>query len=203
MEVRQIQYLPPKSLRRHPRNAHVHPKKQIEQLARSIRAFGFTNPVLINQHRQVLAGHARLEAAIAAGLQQVPTIVLHGLSAAEERAYLLADNKLAEKSGWDGASLAVELRELSPLLADAGLDLEIAGFETAEIDSLLSNFVDPEGEPAEEIPPICDEAVSRRGDLWHLGDHRLLCGDAREDRDLRALWVATVPKWFSLTHLTT
>ena len=83
------------------------------------------------------------------------------------------------------------------------MDLEIAGFETAEIDSLLSNFVDPEGEPAEEIPPICDEAVSRRGDLWHLGDHRLLCGDAREDRDLRALWVATVPKWFSLTHLTT
>ncbi len=187
MEVRLIQYLSSKSLRRHPRNAHVHPKKQIEQLARSIRAFGFTNPILINQQKEVLAGHARLEAAMAAGLQQVPTILLDGLSAAEERAYLLADNKLAEKSGWDDASLAVELRELSALLADAGLDLEITGFETAEIDSLLSNFVDPEGDPGEEIPPICGEAVSRRGDLWHLGDNRLFCGDAREDPDLRAL----------------
>ena len=187
MEVRQIQYLPPKSLRRHPRNAHVHPKKQIEQLARSIRAFGFTNPILINQRKEVLAGHARLEAAMAAGVELVPTILLDGLSAAEERAYLLADNKLAEKSGWDDASLAVELRELSALLADAGLDLEITGFETAEIDSLLSDFVDPEGDPGEEIPPICGEAVSRRGDLWHLGDNRLICGDAREDPDLRAL----------------
>ena len=100
---------------------------------------------------------------MAAGVELVPTILLDGLSAAEERAYLLADNKLAEKSGWDDASLAVELRELSALLADAGLDLEITGFETAEIDSLLSDFVDPEGDPGEEIPPIRDEAVSRRG----------------------------------------
>jgi ParB-like chromosome segregation protein Spo0J len=104
MERRQIQDLPPKLLRRHPRNVHVHPKKQIEALTHSIRAFGFTNPILINERKEVLAAHARLEAALAAGLQHVPTILLEGLSDAEERAYLLADNKLAEKSGWDSAS---------------------------------------------------------------------------------------------------
>jgi DNA modification methylase len=187
MEERRIEYLPPNSLRRHPRNARVHPKKQIEQVARSIRAFGFTNPILTNAQRQVLAGHVRLEAAKVAGLQRVPTIVIDGLSAAEERAYLLADNKLAEKSGWHDATLAVELRELAPLLADAGFNLEITGFEGAEIDSLLGNFVDAEANPHEELPPLCKEAVSRRRDLWHLADHRLFCGDSREDPDLCTL----------------
>jgi len=187
MEDRQIQYLPPKSLRRHPRNARVHPKKQIEQVAQSIRTFGFTNPILTNAQREVLAGHVRLEAAKVVGLQRVPIIVIDGLSAAEERAYLLADNKLAEKSGWHDATLAIELRELAPLLAEAGLSLEIAGFEAAEIDTLMGNLVDPESDPYEELPPVCEEAVSRRGDLWHLADHRLLCGDAREDPDLQAL----------------
>src|SRR6266567_2712033 len=201
MEVRLIQYLSSKSLRRHPRNAHVHPKKQIEQLARSIRAFGFTNPVLINQHRQVLAGHARLEAAIAAGLQQVPTIVLHGLSAAEERAYLLADNKLAEKSGWDGASLAVELRELSALLADAGLDLEITGFETAEIDSLLKTSSTPKGTPARKFLRF---AAKRSAAEVICGISGITASSAAlHGRILicALLWVATVPTWLLLTHL--
>ena len=203
MEAREIQYLPPKTLRRHPRNVHVHPKKQIEQLARSIRAFGFTNPILINQRKEVLAGHARLEAAMAAGVELVPTILLDGLSAAEERAYLLADNKLAEKSGWDDASLAVELRELSALLADAGLDLEITGFETAEIDSLLKTSSTPKGTPARKFlrfaakrsaaEVICGISGITASSAAMLG-RILICA---------LLWVATMPTWFSLTHLTT
>jgi DNA modification methylase len=187
MEGRQVHYLPTASLRQHPQNTRVHPKKQIERVAQSIRKFGFTSPILINEHREILAGHVRKKAAEIAGLQRVPTIALAGLSDAEQRAYLLADNKLAEKSGWDRAALAVELRELAPLLADAGLDLEMTGFEVAEIDSLLGELVDPENDPCDDPPPIANDAVSHRGDLWLLGNHRLLCGDAGEGADLRAL----------------
>lgn len=187
MGDRQVRYLSPKFLRPHPQNVRVHSKKQIQQVVKSIEQFGFTSPILINEHEQVLAGHVRLEAAKIAGLQRVPTIVIDGLSEAAQRAYVLADNKLAEKAGWDRAALAVELRQLAPLLADAGLDIEFTGFEPAEIDSLLGDFVDPEHDPSDAPPVIEDQAVSHRGDLWHLGDHRLLCSDAREEGDLRAL----------------
>jgi DNA modification methylase len=187
MGNRQVQYLSPRDLRPHPRNARVHPGKQIQQVVESIKRFGFTSPILINEHNEVLAGHVRLEAAKIAGLRRVPTIVVDGLSEAEQRAYLLADNKLAEKAGWDRAALAVELCELAPLLADSGLDIELTGFEPAEIDSILGDLVDHENEPSDEPPALADQAVSRRGDLWRLGDHRLLCGDSREEPDLRAL----------------
>jgi DNA modification methylase len=134
-----------------------------------------------------LAGHGRWEAAKLLGLQFVPVVVLHDLNDAERRAYMLADNKLADMAGWDRAALAVELSELAPLLADAGLDIEITGFQPAEVDVLLGDFVDREHDPCDEPPRIADVAVSRRGDLWKLGNHRLLCGDARETADLQAL----------------
>jgi len=187
MGDRQVRYLSPKCLRPHPQNVRIHPKKQIRQVIESIERFGFTNPILINEHKQVLAGHVRLEAAKIVGLRRVPTIAINGLSEAAQRAYLLADNKLAEKAGWDRAALAVELSELSPLLAEAGLDIELTGFEPPEIDSLLGDLVDREHDPSDEPPVIANEAVSRRGDVWRLGDHRLLCADARDGTALRTL----------------
>jgi DNA modification methylase len=114
-------------------------------------------------------------------------VVLSGLSDTQKRAYLLADNKLAEKAGWDRATLAVELNSLAPLLEGAGLDISLTGFEPAEIDSLMGDLVDSEADPADQPPPLAAEPVSRAGDLWLLGPHRLLCGDAREASHFRTL----------------
>jgi len=176
-------------LRPNPRNSHTHPKSQIRRIADSIRRFGFTSPIITDDKYIILAGHGRWEAAKLLGLRAVPVAVLHELNDAERRAYLLADNKLAEMAGWDRSALAIELAELAPLLAHAGLDIEITGFQPAEIDALLGDLVDPEHDPCDDPAAIADESVSRRGDLWRLGDHRLLCGDAREETDLRALMV--------------
>jgi ParB-like chromosome segregation protein Spo0J len=174
-------------LRENPRNAHTHPKRQIRQIADSIHRFGFTSPIITDDKYVILAGHGRWHAAKLLGLRIVPVIALHGLGEAERRAYLLADNKLAEMAGWDRSALALELSELAPLLAEAGLDVEITGFNPAEIDLLLGDIVDNEGDPADTPPPSAHEAVSQRGDLWRLGRHRLLCGDAREAADLERL----------------
>jgi DNA modification methylase len=175
MPANQIEEVSTRTLRAHPSNSRTHPHKQIRQLARSIEQFGFTT------------GHGRWLAAQQLGLPSVPVVVLSGLSDAQKRAYLLADNKLAEKAGWDKATLAVELSSLAPLLEEAGLDIELTGFEPAEIDTLMADLVDPEADPADEPPPIAKEPISRAGDLWLLGSHRLLCGDARQNADFRKL----------------
>jgi DNA modification methylase len=174
-------------LRAHPANARAHSKKQIGQIARSIRQFGFTVPIIVDENNVILAGHGRWLAAQHLGLPLVPVVVLSGLSDAERRAYLLADNKLVEKAGWRRGALALELKELAPLLADAGLDIELTGFEPAEIDALLGDLVDREQDPADELPVLAKQPVSRTGDLWVLGPHRLLCADARQGRDVRKL----------------
>jgi ParB-like chromosome segregation protein Spo0J len=132
------------TLRPHPANAHAHPKKQIRQIARSIRQFGFIVPIILDENNVILAGHGRWLAAQHLGLQLVPVMVLSGLSDAERRAYVLADNKLVENAGWDRSALALELKELGPLLAHAGLDIELTGFEPAEIDALLGDLLDRE-----------------------------------------------------------
>ncbi len=183
----QLQGLPTGALRAHPSNAHTHPKKQVAAIARSIEQFGFTVPILADENGTILAGHGRWLAARQLGLKQVPVITLSGLSEAERRAYLLADNKLAEKAGWDLNLLAVELSTLAPLLTATGLDIALTGFETAEIDSLMGDLVDPEVDPADEPPPLANDPVSRAGDLWLLGSHRLLCGDARRATHYRKL----------------
>jgi hypothetical protein len=167
-----VQSLPVASLRPHERNARKHSKKQIRQIARSIEAFGFTNPVLVSSEGTIVAGHGRVEAAKLLGLQQVPTLRLEHLSREQVRAYVIADNRLAEKSGWDNTLLALELGELSNL----DLDIQLTGFDTAEIDVLLSPMLDDEELPAE--PDLKSPPVSRVGDLWELGPHRLLCGDS-------------------------
>ena len=162
-------------------NPRTHSERQIRRIADSIRAFGFTNPVLIDEREQVIAGHARLEAAKRLGLSEVPTIRLSDLSAAQKRAYLIADNRLAELAGWDEDLLAVELQSLTTI--DLDFDIEIIGFETAEIDTLIAGLNGAGTEDdADRWPEIDDTMppITRRGDLWRLGRHRLLCADATQ-----------------------
>jgi ParB-like chromosome segregation protein Spo0J len=179
-----VKYRKIDSLRAYKRNARTHPKKQLKQLATSIKEFGFINPLLITRDGELIAGHGRWEAAKLAGLNDVPTIVIDDLTAEQRRAYVLADNKLALNAGWDTELLALELGEL----ADLGLG-ELAGFSTAEIDLVLDSARAADAERDELAPEdaqvdLPEQAVTRPGDLWQLGRHVLLCGDAREAADL-------------------
>lgn len=144
-------YRRPSDLRPHPRNARLHNRTQRRQIEASISRFGFVNPILIDGMDQVLAGHGRLLAAQHLGLDAVPTIRIEGLSAAQARAYMLADNKLTENAGWDREILAVELDELMELLPLDGLDIGITGFEPPEIDLILADHT--ETRPAPRIGP--------------------------------------------------
>jgi DNA modification methylase len=166
------------SLKPHPNNARLHSKKQIHQIAASIQEFGFTSPILIDQSNFIIAGHGRFEAAKLLGRTTVPTIRIEHLSEAQKRAYMLADNKLALKAGWDPEILANEFHYLSTI--ELNFDLEITGFETAEIDSFIDGpAARSKKDIADRIPPIERVAVSRSGDIWNLGQHRLMHGDAR------------------------
>ena len=187
MSANELKQVATSSLRSHRSNSRTHPKRQLRLLARSIEQFGFTVPIIVDDDGVILAGHGRWLAAKELGLQTVPVLVLNDLSDAQKRAYLLADNKLAEKAGWDRAALAVELNSLTPLLEESGLDISLTGFEPAEIDSLMGDLVDPEADPADELSPLSAKAVSQPGDLWLLGPHRLLCGDARNKSHFRKL----------------
>ena len=189
MPTHQVRTLSVNELRPHPNNARTHSKKQVRQIADSIACFGFTSPILTDENNTVLAGHGRLAAAKLAGIETVPTLVVSGLTEAQKRAYVLADNKLAEKAGWDRNTLAVELDNLAPLLSEIGLDVSITGFEPAEIDILLGDLSDPEADPGDEPPTLATESVSRIGDVWLLGArrHRIICGDARNASHFRKL----------------
>lgn len=168
-------------------NARTHSRKQIKQIARSIERFGFTNPVLVSDQGEIIAGHGRVEAAKLLGWKTVPTIALSHLSEAERRAYVLADNKLALNAGWDSEILAIELQAL----VDLDFDVELTGFSLAEIDVVLdeANDADPDGvdAPEDEVSFASGRPVSRQGDLWLLGRQRLLCGDARSAIDFEGL----------------
>jgi DNA modification methylase len=161
-----------------PGNARTHPKRQINQIAKSMSAFGWTYPILTDETGHIIAGHGRLEAAKLLQFVEVPVIRMAGLTDAQKRALALADNKIASNAGYDRAMLAAELGDLAVLLPECDLDLDITGFEPAEIDALLGDFSDPEADPADAIPSIQQQPVSVAGDLWNLGSHRLLCGDA-------------------------
>jgi DNA modification methylase len=160
-----------------PRNARTHSKKQVWQIADSNAQFGFTNPVLVDRNNTILAGHGRVAAAKLLELTEVPCVRLEHMTEAQKRAYVLADNKLALNAGWDEEFLAEELQAI--LGEDAGFDISITGFSFAEVDSLIEGkSVEEDGDPAddllpEEVPPRC-----KLGDIWQLGPHRLICGDA-------------------------
>jgi DNA modification methylase len=182
-----IEHRPPAGLRPYARNARTHSRKQIRQIADSIGRFGFTNPVLISDGGEIIAGHGRVEAAKLLGLETVPTLRLSHLSEAERRAYVLTDNKLALNAGWDPDLLAIELEAL----IDLDFDVSLTGFSTAEIDLTLdaARERDPEGaDPAlDQIPPLGPVAICRPGEIWELGRHRLICGDARDPSAYAAL----------------
>jgi ParB-like chromosome segregation protein Spo0J len=174
-----VEYREVASLKPYARNPRTHSPKQIRQIADSIVQFGFTLPILVDARQRVLAGHGRLQAARLLGLERVPTICLDYLSRAQKRAYLIADNKLAENAGWNRELLALELQYLSEL--EINFDLTIIGFETAEIDLMIQGLDSNDAaDDADEISEISESSppVSRLGDLWLLDEHRLLCADA-------------------------
>jgi len=177
-----LTYRPTASLVPDPRNARTHPKKQVEQIAGSIRAFGFTNPILIDGDGRIIAGHGRLLAAKHIGLAAVPAITLPHLSEAQQRALRLADNKIALGAGWDLDILKLELADLAVL--DVDLDLSLTGFSSGEIDVVLAGQPDPDDEL---IPAVPANPRTKPGDIWVLGDHRVGCGDGRDPAFLRAV----------------
>ncbi len=159
-------------------NARIHTPKQVAEIARSISEFGFNNPVLVDKTGTIIAGHGRVAAAKKLGLEVVPVIRLEHLTDAQRRAYILADNRLAEKAGWDREILAIELQHLTTL--DIDFDVTVTGFEMAEIDLLLGELK-PKTDVADVLPPPrSGPAVTRPGDLWQIGPHRLICGDATD-----------------------
>ena len=173
-----IFHTPIVSLRPYSRNARIHSARQIRQIADSIREFGFTSPILIDAGKTVLAGHARLEAAKLLGLESVPTLCIDHLSEAQKRAYVIADNRLAEISEWDRDVLALELKDLIEI--DTGFEVGVTGFEGVDLDILLSPDTAVGDDPADRLPDLEETGtpVTEPGDLWLLGEHRLLCGDA-------------------------
>ncbi|MEP9390576.1 site-specific DNA-methyltransferase [Mesorhizobium sp. KR9-304] len=170
-----IEYRPLSELIPYARNARTHSDRQIAEIAASIREFGWTNPILVDGENGIIAGHGRLLAARKLGMAEVPVIELDGLTEAQKRAYVIADNKLALNAGWDDELLALEFGDLQSL----GFDLALTGFGEDEIAALMSHgtvgLTDPD-----EVPATPKEAASRAGDIWVMGKHRLVCGDSTD-----------------------
>jgi DNA modification methylase len=175
-----VVYRPTSFIKPDPRNARTHPKRQIEQIIASIREFGFTNPLLVDEADMLIAGHGRLRAAKELGLLEVPAITLMGLSDAQKKALRLADNKIALNAGWDLEILRLELAEIGTL--DISFDLSLTGFASGEIDVVLEAANDPD---EEAIPAVPVEPKTSAGDIWVLGEHRIGCGDGRDLQFLR------------------
>lgn len=183
-----VRYLPVDKIKPRPTNPRTHSKKQMQQIAASIQEFGFTNPILLDDEDLIIAGHGRVEAAKLIGLTDVPTIKLSNMTEAQVRAYVIADNKLAENAGWDRKLLALEFQYLGELNID--LDLALTGFELPEIDLMISELSANDNSADEPpVPAVGDgPAVSRLGDLWVVGEkHKLFCGDATDAASYQAL----------------
>jgi ParB-like chromosome segregation protein Spo0J len=191
-DIMNIQMTPVAQLVPYAGNARTHSDEQIAQIAASITEFGFTNPILTGADNVIIAGPGRLLAAQKLGIDTVPVIVLDHLSEAQRRALVIADNKLAENAGWDEELLRTELAALD----DMDFDLDLMGFSDEEIDSLLGDLDSPalgETEGEDDVPETPEDPVSRPGDLWLLGKHRLLCGDATVATDVERVLNRTQP----------
>jgi DNA modification methylase len=177
LSQRQLEFVPLTDLVPDPRNPRNHDRSQVRAIAKSIDAFGFNAPILIDKNRKIVAGHGRYEAARHLRLAQVPIIRLEHLNEAQARAYMLADNKLTDRSTWDDGKLAVHLKELSELADD--FDIEAIGFELPEMDFRIQSLDTPEvADDADQFEEAEGEGISIAGDLWLLDEHRLYCGSA-------------------------
>ncbi len=182
-----IEYMATTALVRDPRNARKHTKKQIVKLAAAVREFGFVNPILLDEGRVIIAGHARLDAALEAGLETVPCVTINGLSEAQKRALAIADNKIHDDSTFDLEILKRELEGLGAI----DFQVELTGFDTAEIDVLFdaTQTVEAKIDPADAVPSVDEGApfVSALGDMWLMDRHRLLCGNALDEASFETL----------------
>lgn len=187
--VDQIELVPIKDLRIPSRRLRSASEAQVEALMKIIREIGFVVPLVTDEKRYVWSGIVRLKAARRLGLTIVPTVQLNGLTEAQKRAFRLADNKLPEKAKWDRKALALELPELTPLLIEQGLDISITGFSAVEIDQIRFDFEQRVANPSDTIEArwLSQSPISRRGDVYRLGDHVLCCGDARNGELVRRL----------------
>ncbi|MBN8995599.1 MAG: ParB N-terminal domain-containing protein [Rhizobiales bacterium] len=186
MQNQNVELLPISGLRPWAKNARRHSRKQVRQIAGSIKRFGFTNPVLIDAENTILAGHGRVAAAEQLAMTEVPCLRIETMTREEKRAYVIADNKLALNAEWDEEILAEELKGLLDL--DIGFDIGITGFTIAEIDTLVDGQVPQEpGDPEDNLLPPDGPPRCRPGDIWQLGPHRLICGDALDRWTVSAL----------------
>jgi DNA modification methylase len=182
-----VTYLSIQSIVPDPTNPRRHTPEQIRAIARSIEAFGFNAPILVDSGNRVVAGHGRLEAAKLLGIAEAPVIRLEHLSEQQAKAYMLADNKLTDRSSWDDRKVAIVLKELSDIAVD--FEIEATGFEAPEIDLRIQSLEPPDesADSADEFETPEGPPVSCLGDLWALGDHRLLCGNALDSHAYGAL----------------
>jgi DNA modification methylase len=184
-----IMYRATGSLRPDPKNPRLHSEKQVQQIARSIEAFGFNVPLLVNAEMQVVAGHGRLQACQLLGIMEVPTISLEHLTEAQARAFMIADNRLTENATWDDRLLAQQFEDLSEVELD--FSLEATGFEMGEIDVMIENLApaaEGKQDPDDAVPErVAGIQLSRAGDLWQLGRHKVYCGNSLNESTYAAL----------------
>ncbi len=181
-----VTYLPINTLTPDPNNTRVHSDRQIKMLAGSMKALGFNVPIIVDTVGHIIAGHARLQAAQMSGLKEVPTICLDHLTETQLKAFRIADNRLAEMSSWDDSLLAAQLKALAEVNLD--FDLETTGFTMGEIDLRIEGQKNPGDDPADALPFIAQGTpITKPGDVWLLGAHRTLCGNALDSSSYRLL----------------
>ena len=164
-------------------NSRTHSEEQVNQIVASINEFGFTNPLLIDEKDNIIAGHGRLMASKKLGMEEVPCIVLEGLTEAQKKAYIIADNKMALNAGWDEELLKIELENLKEL----DFDLELTGFNVDELDDILGNNEEETEIVEDEVPDVPEEPKAKLGDIYQLGSHFLMCGDSTKEEDVAKL----------------
>lgn len=188
--AKQIEWVQTSSLVPYARNSRTHSDAQVAQIAGSIKEFGFNNPVLIDQDGGIIAGHGRVMAAQKLGLEKVPAVKLEHLTETQRKAYVIADNRLALNAGWDDQMLTLELQELDT----ENFDLSLLGFEADELNALLNPIKETEGLTDEDaVPEVPEEPKTKPGDIYKLGRHRLMCGDATMIADVEKLMDGTYP----------
>jgi len=185
----QITEVAVKKLIPYAKNARTHSDEQVAQIAGSIKEFGFNNPVLVDKDNSVIAGHGRLMAARKLGMDKVPVVELQHLTETQRKAYVLADNRIALNSGWDTSMLSLELQDLKD-----DIDLSLLGFDPDELDALLNPVEETEGLTDEDaVPETPVEPKTKPGDIYILGNHRLMCGDSTMLHDVEKLMVGVYP----------